>query len=169
MAKIILDHRGRINYSTIDTLLSEFKSVFRAHEIQFHIYKRIITVMIEALENIYKYNDFFEDFVESREEYMPSFELTRTTDMIRIKTSNPVRVQDMEAIRRSIEKVNQQESDSLSDMYVEVISNGEFSSNGGAGLGFIEMARTSRNKLEYDFEEVTEHYAIYTFIVTFAC
>lgn len=168
MAKIILDHTGRINFSTIDSLLSRFKTVFREHEIQFHTYKRIITVMIEALENIYKYKDAFDDFVESNHEYMPTFELASNEGMIRLKTSNPVRLHDIENIRISIELVNQQERESLSDMYVNVMKNGKFSSKGGAGLGFIEMARTSRNKLEYDFEEVTEQFAIYTFIVTFA-
>lgn len=142
--------------------------MFMEHEIQFHTYKRIITVMIEALENIYKYKDAYEDFIESRREYMPTFELARRDGMIRLKTSNPVRLQDIESIRMSIELVNQQERDSLSEMYMNVMNNGRFSSKGGAGLGFIEMARTSRSKLEYDFEVVTEQYAIYTFIVTFA-
>lgn len=168
MATIILDHTGQINFGTIDTLISRFKTVFREHDIQFHTYKRIITVMIEALENICKYKDTYQDFVAKRKEYLPSFQLARKGDMIRLKTSNPVRLRDIENLRMLIELVNQQESDSLSEMYVNVMKNGKFSSKGGAGLGFIEMARTSRNKLEYDFEEVTEHYAIYTFIVTFA-
>lgn len=142
--------------------------VFREYGIPFQTYKRIITVMIEALENICKYKDTYNDFVESRQEYLPSFELAKTDGMIRLKTSNPVRRHDIENIRMSIELVNQQERDDLNEMYVSVMDNGRFSSKGGAGLGFIEMARTSRNQLEYDFQEVTEQYAIYTIIVTFA-
>ena len=40
--------------------------------------------------------------------------------------------------------------------------NGEFTSQGGAGLGFIEMAKTAGTKLEYQFENLTEDYSLYT-------
>jgi hypothetical protein len=32
-----------------------------------------------------------------------------------------------------------------------MLSNSEFSSKGGAGLGLIEMAKKTGNKLDYDF------------------
>jgi len=53
-------------------------------------------------------------------------------------------------------------------MYLEIITNGEFSAKGGAGLGFVEMAKTSGNNLEYSFKPITDDYSLYTFIVTFA-
>ena len=169
MAKTILNYRGLFNFSTIDAMLTSLKHVFHEHEIQFRIYKKIMIVIIESLENICKYNDSFEDFVKTRDEYLPTFELYRDGDVITLKTSNPVRLEDVDKIRRSIERVNLPDRQSLKALYQEVISDGQFSSNGGAGLGFIEMARTSGNRLEYGFEEVTEQYAIYTIIVTFAC
>jgi len=43
------------------------------------------------------------------------------------------------------------------------ITNGEFSSKGGAGLGFIEIAKTTGNKLEYKFEGLSTGYSLYTF------
>ena len=169
MAKTILSHTGLFNFGTIDTMLTSLKHVFLEHDIQFRTYKKIMIVIIESLENICKYNNSFEDFVRTREEYLPTFELSMDDDVITLKTSNPVRLEDVQKLRRSIERVNLPDRQSLKALYQEVISDGQFSSNGGAGLGFIEMARTSGNRLQYKFEEVTEQYAIYTIIVTFAC
>jgi hypothetical protein len=40
-----------------------------------------------------------------------------------------------------------------------MLSNSEFSSKGGAGLGLIEMAKKTGNKLDYDFLQIdAEHY-----------
>jgi len=169
VAKTILNHRGLFSFSTIDAMLSSLKQVFHEHEIQFRIYKKIMIVIIESLENICKYNNSFEDFAKTREEYLPACELSRDGDEIRLTASNPVRLQDIEKIKQSIERVNAPDRQALKALYQEVITDGQFSSNGGAGLGFIEMARTSGNRLEYKFEEVTEQYAIFTIIVTFAC
>ena len=56
--------------------------------------------------------------------------------------------------------------ESLKAMFV-AHTNGEFTSKGGAGLGFIEMAKTAGNKLEYDFKNLSMGYSLYTFRVHF--
>jgi hypothetical protein len=37
---------------------------------------------------------------------------------------------------------------------------------GGAGLGFIEMAKTTGNKLDYHFENLSQGYTLYTLRVS---
>ena len=46
------------------------------------------------------------------------------------------------------------------------MNNGKFTAKGGAGLGFIEMAKTTGNKLEYTFDKLTKDYSLYTFRVS---
>jgi hypothetical protein len=59
--------------------------------------------------------------------------------------------------------VNKQNDEELKELYRSTITNGEFTSSGGAGLGFIEMAKTTGNKLEYDFEALSQEFSLYTF------
>ena len=45
--------------------------------------------------------------------------------------------------------------------YKEVLNETEISKKGGAGLGLIEMARKSGNKLAFDFTEVNSVYSFF--------
>jgi hypothetical protein len=163
----ILNHKGLLNFSSIDTLLAQFKYVSQEHDIRFKVYKKIITVMIESLENVWKYKDVYETFVADKEQYLPSFSLNMNAEAIRLITSNPIRNEDIEVLKRKIDIVNNKDREELKELYVETITNGKFSNKGGAGLGFIEMAKTSGNNLEYSFEPINDKYSLYTFIVTF--
>src|SRR5437763_1577548 len=42
-----------------------------------------------------------------------------------------------------------------------MLSNSEFSSKGGAGLGLIKMARKTGNKLDYDFLQIDNHHCYF--------
>ena len=57
LSKSILSYQGQLSFSTIDGLLSEFKLAAQDHDISFRTYKKMISLMIEALENISKYSD----------------------------------------------------------------------------------------------------------------
>lgn len=168
VAESILNHTGLLTFSSIDTLLSEFKYVSQEHDIKFTVYKKIITVMIESLENVYKYSDVYSDLVKKKEEFLPSFQLTKNSSTIKLITSNPVKNEDINVLRCKIELVNDKDRDELKSLYVQTITNGKFSAKGGAGLGFIEMAKTSGNNLEFSFESIDETFSLYTFSVTFS-
>ena len=56
LSKSILSYQGPLSFSTIDWLLSEFKMVAQDHDISFRTYKKMISVLIETLENISKYS-----------------------------------------------------------------------------------------------------------------
>ncbi|MCK4748336.1 MAG: hypothetical protein KAT15_14900, partial [Bacteroidales bacterium] len=89
----------------------------------------------------------------------------RNTNTIELITRNPVKNKDVEPLRTRIDNVNKRDREELKELYKTTITNGEFSSKGGAGLGFIEMAKTTGNKLEYSFENMSNEYSLYTFRV----
>jgi hypothetical protein len=45
------------------------------------------------------------------------------------------------------------------------LNNGELSEKGGGGLGLIDIAKKSRNKLQYSFREIDEDYSFFTLTV----
>jgi len=168
VANSILNHTGLLTYSSIDTLLTQFKNVSQEYDIKFSVYKKIITVMIESLENICKYTDVYETFVRENTQYMPTFEIRMNSDSIRLLTSNPVKTEDIDRLKCKIEMVNNKDREELKELYVQTITNGKFSPKGGAGLGFIEMAKTSGHNLEYSFKNINDSFSLYRFVVTFA-
>ncbi len=165
LSKSILTYQGPLSFSTIDYLLSEFKMAAQDHQLSFKVYKKMISVMIEALENISKYS---EQIIcqEPGQGFCPSLEISVNDSEIEMKTTNPVKKKEVNPLKNKIDKVNSQDSAALRELYRSIITNGEFSSKGGAGLGFIEMAKTTGSKLEYAFESLTKEYSLYTFRVS---
>ncbi len=167
MTNSILNHTGLLTFSSIDALLAKFKFVSQEYDIRFAIYKKVLTVMIEALENVCKYSDVYEPFVQKQPAYLPTFEILMNSEAIRLVTTNPVRNDDIELLKANIELVNNKTREELKSLYIQTITNGKFSLKGGAGLGFIEMAKTSGKNLEYAFKPINDHFSLYTFTVTF--
>ena len=165
LSKPILSYQGPLSFSIIDRLLSEFKIASQEHEISFRTYKKMISVMIEALENVTKYSDEFQFENTEKDGFCPKCYINRNTKTLELITSNPVRKRDVELLRSRIDKVNSQNSEELKRLFKSTITNGKFSSKGGAGLGFIEMAKTTGNKLEYTFKELKGEFSLYTFRV----
>ncbi len=161
--KSILSYQGPLSFSTIDRLLSEFKLAAQDHDISFKTYKKMISVMIEALENVTKYSDQLLCNGDRSSVFCPSCKISRNDSLIEMETTNPVKKQEVLSLRTKIDKVNSQDSNALKELYKSTITNGEFSATGGAGLGFIEMAKTTGNKLEYAFENLSKEYSLYTF------
>jgi len=166
LSKSILTYQGPLSFSTIDWLLSEFKLAAQDHDLSFKTYKKMISVMIEALENISKYSDPLLCNGELSSGFCPSFKISCSDSVIEMEASNPVKIGEVNPIRKRIDKVNSQTSDALKELYKSTITNGEFTSKGGAGLGFIEMAKTTGKKLEYAFESLSKEYSLYTFKVS---
>ncbi len=165
LRKSVLSYQGPLSFSTIDMLLSEFKIASQEHKISFKAYKKMISVMIEALENISKYSDQFHGGGDEEDGFCPACYINRNTSSMELITRNPVRNKDVDSLRSRIDNVNKQNKEELKDLYRSTMSNGEFTPKGGAGLGFIEMAKTTGNKLEYTFKELQGEFSLYTFRV----
>jgi hypothetical protein len=133
------------------------------HELSFKAYKKMISIMIEALENITKYSGQFNFTGDAPLDFNPSCQINRNASGIELVTRNPVRKQDIASLRARIDNVNKRNTEELKELYRSTIANGKFSATGGAGLGFIEMAKTAGNKLEYSFESLSKDYSLYTF------
>ena len=167
LSKSILSYQGPLTFSTIDWLLSEFKMAAQDHSLPFKAYKKMISIMIEALENVSRYSEQVPVNGERTPGFSPSCQINRSTGRIEIITRNPVKKKDVELLRRRIDHVNKHDRDELKMLYKSTIVNGEFTPQGGAGLGFIEMAKTAGSKLEYQFENLSDDYSLYTLKVYF--
>jgi len=166
LSKSILSYQGPLSFSTIEWLLSEFKLAAQEHDLSFTIYKKMVSVMIEALENITKYSDPVLCDGNQSSRFCPSFLISCNDSLVEMETSNPVKKRDVKSISDLIDHINSHDAPALKELYKTTMINGEFTPKGGAGLGFIEMAKTSGSKLEYEFENLSKDYSLYIFRVS---
>jgi hypothetical protein len=165
--EVILEYTGHLSFSTIGRLLTLLKYKMVEKGIKVGIYKRILSVMIEALENIYKNSDQYSDNSFILNSYIPTFSLEREKGKYSVKVSNPVHNALIKKLKGKIETVNSKTPEELKIFYRQTISNGHFTPKGGAGLGILEMSKISGNPLVFSFTKINEEYSLFSLEINF--
>jgi hypothetical protein len=164
---IIIEYKGHLTFSTTGRLLTLLKYKMKKQGIEPGIYKKILSIMIEALENIYKNSDQYKEYRDICEKYIPEFRLTKNENSYYIYCANPIRNELIPNLREKLKLVNKKDFEELRLLYRKTIADGKFTNKGGAGLGIIEMAKISGNPLGYNFEEINETFSYYSLEIKF--
>ena len=93
------------------------------------------------------------------------FSILRNDDSYNIVTGNFIFPKNVDEITKKINYINSLNRDELEAYYKEVLNNGKLSEKGGGGLGLIDIAKKSRNKLQYSFREIDDDYSFFTLTV----
>jgi hypothetical protein len=163
---IIIDYSGAIHYDTIGELIHQFKNHVPILGIQIGTYKKVLLVMIESLENIMKYRECPAEKNGNDSGFIPLFSVIKEKDRYFINSCNTLEYDKMESLEKRLIYLNNLTPQGIKEYYKETITNGLFSQKGGAGLGLIEMAKISGNKIEYMFQRVNEEYVNFSLRIT---
>jgi hypothetical protein len=127
------------------------------------IKRKVFNVMVECLQNIVKHSDDYHSGKEKRNTAI--FMIGKHDDEYVITSGNPVKNEIIPELTSKLDKINSLDKEGLKALYKDIIKNTEMSEKGGAGLGFVDMARKSGQKLEYDFaamDDSTSFFALKT-------
>jgi hypothetical protein len=164
---IILNHTGVIQYETIGDLIHAFKHQIHGLGIQTGTTKKVLLVMIESLENIMKHSECCTgQNGKASQNYLPVFSIRKNTHQFVIASSNPVRRPNIPAFKDKLDRLNALNQQGLKDYYKETITNGQFTNRGGAGLGLIEIAKISGNKIAYEFLPIDKNCDRFSMVIT---
>jgi hypothetical protein len=159
--EVIIDYRGPVHYETIGELIHILKEKTGQFGIQTGIYKKILLVMIESLENILKYNEYPDHDNAEDLNIQPTLRVEKQKTVYSVSSSNLLNRTQADRIRTKINFLNNLDEYGLKELYKGIITNGEFSQKGGAGLGLIEMAKVSPHKLDCSFTDYNSNYFRY--------
>jgi hypothetical protein len=159
--ELILSYSGSLKYDTIGELINNLKKAVTNFKIKLSIYKKILLVMIESLENILKYTENFDAASYIRTEFSPEFKIEKDDEKYFLTSVNVILNKDVPVLKKKINHVNNLDSEGLKKLYKSTITDGRFTHKGGAGLGFIEMAKISTEKIQYGFTRISDEYSFY--------
>ena len=162
----ILHFTGKIRYDTIGILINELKSKVLLLGIQTSLYKKILLVMIESLENIMKYTADNTTSEPVNKKFLPRFYIEKKDKKYILGSSNLIERNNIDKLKKRLEHLNRLDNHELKELYKSTITDGQFSHKGGAGLGFIELAKISSEKIKYSFEPVNDVLSYFKFIIT---
>ena len=166
--KVLLSFKGTITSELLTSILQIVEDRMVELKDSSKERKKVFNVLVEVLQNLYHHIDDFE--AEGTEEEIKNvkssiFMISRLPNDYQIITGNFLFSRNVEKLKRRIDHVNSLDKENLKLFYKETLNNGEISKKGGGGLGFIDIARKSANKLDYNFIEIDDRYSFFTLIV----
>lgn len=157
--KLILVYQGDFTQETTKSILTMAERSLEASEEDPAIKRRVFNVMVEMLQNIVKHN---EDLIQAGTGPQNAiFLIGRESNRYTIMSGNPVHQSRVPELKSNLNRVNGLDKEGLKDLYKEIIQGTTISEKGGAGLGFVDMARKSGEGLWFDFPEMSQGYCFF--------
>ncbi len=160
---IVLAYRGEINNDLLESVYSLVDKHFEEKKIPNDIRKKFFHILVEALQNIF-HHQHVDKGIEK--EPLTGFLISHSEGHYHIITGNYLLNSAKENLEKRINKVNSLSVSELKVHYQESLAGNEFSEKGGAGLGIIEMARKSGNKLNYEFINIDDTFSFFVLEIT---
>lgn len=151
-------YRGRFTQEITDNILLLTESKLEQQEQSSKTKKRVYSILVECLQNITRHQD---DTGDESHDSLGFFVLQKKADKYYITTGNLIDNSGIDYIEKLIAKVNSLEKEELKAYYKEILEEGHFSQKGGAGLGLIDMAKKSGNKLQYYFRPISDNFSYF--------
>jgi hypothetical protein len=158
--KLILVYQGDFTQETTKSILTMAERSLEASNEDPAIKRKVFNVMVEALQNIVKHNEEFPGGDSRR--HTAIFLIGKESDRYGIMSGNPVHKSRVTSLKATLERINALDREGLKDLYKNIIQDATISDKGGAGLGFVDMARKSGEKLWFDFPQMSEEYCFFS-------
>lgn len=159
---IMLVYCGEFSQELNKTLLAFTERKFKAENLEDNTRRKIFNIMVELLQNISK-NKI--ENLEGTPEVSAVFMIGTSDDDYILVTSNMIRNDKIPPLKDRLDQVNSLDKEGLKNLYKDERLNATFSETSGAGIGIIDIARKSENKLMYSFEKINDRFSVYSLLI----
>lgn len=146
---IVIEYRGVISSELITNLLDVAESKLDEMETPSKTRKKLYNTLVESLQNLFHHAGVSPD-KEDEGKVIGAVLLTKSGEQFTLTTGNYTKVENRKVLIDRIEQINSLSKDELKQLYKMILNNKEFSEKGGGGLGMIDIARKTGNKLMYN-------------------
>lgn len=153
-------YQGEFNDDITTKILSLGETQSGSTEEPISLKRKVSVVMAECFQNILLHGE--KPTIVHRTNNKPQMFLTRNIgNTFYIASSNLIENKKIESFKSKLEKINTLSMDALKSLYLEVMTNREFTDRGGAGLGLMSVIKKTGQKLVYDFEYINYFLSIF--------
>lgn len=156
--QILFLHKGTITKELIELVVEALEQSVTNLESDRKVRRKITNVFIEVFQNIGYHGIKNPKFSSS------DMVIVLSKDKFyKIGTRNLIKKETKEVIQKKLTHINSLTEDELREEYKVALSSNEISEKGTAGLGFIDIARKSGEKLYCEFEDADDEYTFFYF------
>jgi hypothetical protein len=147
---LLFVYRGMITSENSVPLLMLLEKEMENSEFGFLGRKRLFMFVLESLQNVSRH--------ASRDEHgsMSLVVYSKSSDGYTVTTGNIIDPANVSSLKERLDEINKLDPSEIRTIYRQMLNSSEFSTKGGAGIGLIEMAKKTGNKLDYDFVPVDD-------------
>ena len=158
---IMLSFKGDVTSELLTSILQIMESKLDNLQEEPKIKKKVYNVLVECLQNLYHHLD---DIDEDQEEKVKSaiFMIGKLDNHYNIISGNYIDNANVEPLKSRLEEINLLSKDELKEYYKAVLNNGEMSLKGGGGLGMIDIARKTGEKLDFSFAPIDDKFSFFS-------
>ena len=120
-------------------------------------------ILVECLQNLYHHSYFKQNVSDETSVILM---IAKKKDGYSIVTGNYILKNSVIKLKDRLEEINEMSKEEMKEYYKAVLNNGTFSEKGGGGLGIIDIARKSSEKLEYGFIPIDQNNSFFSLNVT---
>ena len=158
----ILYYKGNVDSDVINYILDTVEDKMVEVSEQSKLRKRVYNVLVESLQNLYHHVDRVpDDFEDQASEKFGLIVVKKVRDGYRIVTGNFVHFENIEKLEEKIKRINRSSHEEIKELYKFILNHQRISAKGGGGLGLVDIARKTGNKLEYSFKAYNKHYSFF--------
>lgn len=161
---LILVYEGEFTQEITKSVLSMAERNMDSMGEESTIKRKVFNVMVECLQNIVKHGEGYKK--DESINYDAVFMIGKKNDEYVIASGNPLYNDDVNKLKSKLDRVNELDKEGLKQLYKDIIKSTTISEKGGAGLGFVDMARKSGRKLEYEFIQMDDERSFFALRTT---
>jgi hypothetical protein len=160
--EILIAYKGSISAEWINSVLEGIESKLDTVNEDSKIKKKMYNVLVEGLQNLYHHvDDLPEDMLEKYSTRFGVLVIKKFEDGYKVSLGNFITNNKTKYLKDKIDKINSLTQDELKDMYKFILNHQKLSAKGGGGLGLVDMARKTGNKLEYEFFDYNPEFSFF--------
>jgi hypothetical protein len=163
---VLLAYKGSITSELINDVLEGVeKKLDDAHE-ESKTRKKIYNVLVESMQNLFHHiEEYHEGISEDLDPKFGVVVIEKENGLYKVTTGNFVNSTKIKFLKEKIDKINSLTKDELKDMYKFILNHQKLSAKGGGGLGLVDIARKTGNKLEYAFYNYNNNYYFFNLTI----
>jgi hypothetical protein len=156
---VILFYKGNVDSDVINHVLDTVEDKMVAGNEQAKLRKKVYNILVESLQNLYHHVDKVpEDFEDQTSEKFGMLVVKKVDGGYKIITGNFVNSENVEKLEEKIKRINRSSHEEIKELYKFILNHQRISAKGGGGLGLVDIARKTGNKLEYSIKEYNDKY-----------
>jgi hypothetical protein len=148
---VVLSFKGDLTSNLLTSILHVIEQKLDRYSESTPVKRKVFNVLVECLQNLFLHSNVSEKEEDAYNHLSVIVMVAKSDNGYNILTGNVIPKENVKLLSERLTEINTLTKEDLKKLYLETLTDGKRTAKGGGGLGFLEIARKSKQKLEFGF------------------